>query len=88
MVNSKSPCFLYIFNYELKYMWILVLTGFVLFLLFEFIRDVESKFLISESHVLCRDESREEDVNTLSDSKGHGYNTVGTWFTVKAADKI
>ena len=69
-------------------MRILVLTGFVLFLLFKFIRDVKSKFLISESHVLCRDESREEDVDTLSDSKRHGYNTVGTWLTVKATDKI
>ena len=48
----------------------------------ESIRDVESKFLLSKSHVLSWHETREENIDTLSNSKRHGNDTIGSGLSV------
>jgi hypothetical protein len=49
---------------------------------------MEGQLFISKSHVLCGHESRQENVDTLSDCERHGNDTISTWLTVQAANKI
>lgn len=50
--------------------------------------DTESKRLITESQVLGRDVTVEEDVDTLTDGVGKGHNTVNGGLTVQHADVV
>jgi hypothetical protein len=50
--------------------------------------NLESKFKFSESKIFSGDETGQEDIDTFSDGEGHSDDTVGTGFTVQAADEI
>jgi len=50
--------------------------------------DLESELIISESHILSRDETSEEDVDALSDRVGHSDDTVGTRLAIEHANEI
>lgn len=72
---------------SLAHVGILVGGGVGKFLINNF-SDLEGKFDFSESQVFSRDETGQEDVDTFSNGERHGNDTVGTGFTVQAADEI
>ena len=57
-------------------------------LLLIILNDLESELVISESHILSRDETSEEDVDALSDRVGHCDDTVGTRLAIEHANEI
>jgi len=72
---------------SLAHVGVLVGGGVGKFLINNF-SDLEGKFDFSESQVFSRDETGQEDVDTFSNGERHGNDTVGTGFTVQAADEI
>jgi len=58
------------------------LTGFEQRVLIILFTNFERKRLLSELQVLSWDESRKEDVDSLSDGHWHCDDTIGTWCSV------
>ena len=51
-------------------------------------RHFESKFFITELHVLSGDETIEEDIDSFTNRERHSDNAIYTGLSVKAADKV
>jgi len=48
----------------------------------------ESELVISESHVLRRYKTGQENIDACFDCRGHCDHTVGAWLAVEAADEV
>ena len=50
--------------------------------------DLEAEGLVTETKVLGWDETSKENVDTLTNTEWEGHDTIGSWYTVEAADVV